>query len=77
MFKGITNLVNVNHDDPRPVDERMEKVEDAVSDVVRGKVNPPQSLTPSDWRSDLKDERDAQEMPKERLGEGRIIDVLG
>jgi hypothetical protein len=77
MFKGITNLVNVNHDDPRPVDERMERVENPVSDVVRGKVNPPQSLTPSDWQSDLQDERDAQEMPKERPGEGRIIDVLG
>jgi hypothetical protein len=77
MFKGITNLVNVNHDDPRPVDERMEKVENAVSDVARGKVNPPQSLAPSDWQSGLGDERDAQDMAKERPGEGRIIDVLG
>jgi len=77
MFKGITNLVNVNHDDPRPVDEPMEKLENAVSDVVRGKVNPPQSLTPSDWQSGLKHERDAQELPKEKPGEGRIIDVLG
>ncbi len=77
MFKGITNLVNVNHDDPRPVDERMERVENAVPDVVRGKVNPPQSLTSSDLQSDLKHERDAQDMSKERPGEGRIIDVLG
>jgi hypothetical protein len=77
MYKGITNLVNANHDDLRPVHERMEKVENAVSDVARGKVNPPQSLTPSDWQSGLGDERDAQDMPKERPGEGRIIDVLG
>jgi hypothetical protein len=77
MFKGIVNLVNVNHEDPRPVEERMEKREDAVSDVVKGKVNPPQSLAPSDWQSDLKGERDTQQRPEERLGEGRIIDVLG
>jgi hypothetical protein len=55
----------------------MEKVENAVSDVVRGKVNPPQALSPSDWQSGLKHERDAQELPKERPGEDRIIDVLG
>ena len=77
MYKGITNLVNANHDDPRPVHERMERVENAVSDVARGKVNPPQSLAPSDWQSSLKHERDAQDMAKERPGEGRIIDVLG
>ena len=77
MYKGITNLVHVNHDDSRPVHERMEKVENGVSDVVRGKVNPPQALSPSDWQSGLKHERDAQELPKERPGEDRIIDVLG
>lgn len=77
MFKGITNLVNVNPDDSRPVHESMEKVENAVSDVVRGKVNPPQCLSHSDWQSGLKDERDAQDRTKGRSGEGRIIDVLG
>jgi hypothetical protein len=77
MYKGITNLVNANHDDPRPVHERMEKVENALSDVVRGKVNPSQSLPHSDWQSSLRDERDAQDMPRGRSSEGRIIDVLG
>jgi hypothetical protein len=77
MYKGVTNLVHANHDDLCPVHERMENVENALSDVVRGKVNPSQSLPHSDWQSGLREERDAEDMPGGRSGEGRIIDVLG
>jgi hypothetical protein len=84
MFKGITDLAKLNHDEARPFHETKEQVDNAVSDVLRGKVNPPQSLSHSDWQSGLKDkqsglkdETDAQDRTKGRYGEGRIIDVLG
>lgn len=77
MFKGITDLAKLSHDEARPFHEPKEQVDNAVSDVLRGKVNPPQSLSHSDWQSGLKDERDAQDRTRGRSGEGRIIDVLG
>jgi hypothetical protein len=77
MFKGITDLAKLNHDEVRPFHEPKEQVDNAVSDVVRGKVNPPQSLSHSDWQSGLRGKKDPQERPRERSGEGHIIDVLG
>lgn len=77
MFEGIGTLTGLNQENPQAVQSPMERLRETTTDVVKGKINPVESLdNPSD-ESGSSGKANSGDLVDRGSGEGRIIELLG